>query len=120
MKFMFLVLQDIRLSGRMTEGDWKAFSDECLAYDRRWLKRGKYRVSWALEGPETATTVRVRSGEAIVTDGPFMETKEQVSGVLLLDAEDGEEAEAIAAECPFTRIGAVEMRATVDIERIER
>lgn len=117
MKFMCLVLHDPELSGGMTEEDWKAFSAECLAYDRRWLAAGNYITSAALENASTARTLRVRSGEAFATDGPFMETKEQIAGILLLEARDMAEAVAIATESPFARIGALEVRTVADMER---
>jgi hypothetical protein len=64
-----------------------------------------------LEPPETATTVRVRGGETIVTDGPFVETKEALGGYFLLEADDLDTAIEIASRVPAARIGgAVEVR----------
>ena len=114
MKFMCLVLLDADLARDMTEEDWKRFEAECLAYDRRWLAAGKYLTSSALDPPETARTVRVRGGHAIVTDGPFVETKEHLAGILLLEAVDIAEASRIAAESPFAFIGAMEVRPVMD------
>jgi hypothetical protein len=64
-----------------------------------------------LQLPETATTVRVRDGETLVTDGPFVETKEALGGYFLLDADDLDTAIEIASRVPAARIGgAVEIR----------
>jgi hypothetical protein len=64
-----------------------------------------------LQLPETATTVRVRDGETLVTDGPFVETKEALGGYFLLDAEDLDTAIELAARIPAARMGgAIEVR----------
>jgi hypothetical protein len=58
----------------------------------------------------TATTVRVRDGKTLVTDGPFAETREQLGGYYLIEAKDLDEALAIAARIPSARIGSIEVR----------
>jgi len=73
-------------------------------------KNGKYGASNALHMPDTAATIRVRSGKTMVTDGPFAETKEQIRGYYLIDAKDLDEAIAIAARIPDARVGSVEIR----------
>jgi hypothetical protein len=64
----------------------------------------------ALQPTGTATTVRVRNGKALTTDGPFAETKEQLGGFYLVEARDQKEAEAIAAKIPGARFGSIEVR----------
>jgi hypothetical protein len=64
----------------------------------------------ALQPTGTASTVRVRSGKALSTDGPFAETKEQLAGFYLVEAADQKEAEAIAAKIPGARFGSIEVR----------
>jgi hypothetical protein len=59
---------------------------------------------------ETATTVRVRNGKVSVTDGPFAETKEQLAGFYLIDAQDLDEAIHVAAKIPPARVGSIEVR----------
>jgi hypothetical protein len=67
-----------------------------------------------LEDPASATTVRVEGGETMVTDGPFAETKEAIGGYLVYEAEDLDEAIALAARIPAARLGgAVEVRPTI-------
>jgi hypothetical protein len=64
----------------------------------------------ALQPTGTATTVRVRNGKTLTTDGPFAETKEQLGGFYLIEARDQKEAEAIAAKIPGARFGSIEVR----------
>jgi hypothetical protein len=71
---------------------------------------GKFRTCDALEPTSSATTVRVRSGKTLVTDGPFAETKEQLLGYYHVDARDLDDAIAIAARIPDARVGSVEIR----------
>ena len=75
---------------------------------------GKIGFGAELDSPRTAKTVRVRDGETVVTDGPFAETKEQIGGVVVLDAEDLDEAIAIAARIPVVFTGSVELRPVIE------
>jgi hypothetical protein len=67
-----------------------------------------------LDSPKTAKTVRVRDGETIVTDGPFAETKEQIGGLIEIEAEDLDAAIAIAAQIPVVFRAAVELRPVIE------
>jgi hypothetical protein len=78
--------------------------------DRDLAAAGKYQIADALQPTRTATTVRVRDGKTLVTDGPFAETKEQLAGFYLVDARDLDDAIAIAARIPPAGWGAVEVR----------
>jgi hypothetical protein len=78
--------------------------------------QGKYILAAPLHPVATATSVRVRSGERIVTDGPFAETREALGGFYLIDAKDLDEAIAIAARHPGARVGTVEIRPILEIE----
>jgi hypothetical protein len=82
-------------------GEYRAFGQEFAA---------KIQGGAALKSTRTATTVRVREGKRLTTDGPFAETKEQLAGYYLLDATDLDEALAIAARVPGARYGSVEVR----------
>jgi hypothetical protein len=75
---------------------------------------GKLGFGAELDVPATAKTVRVRGGETLVTDGPFAETKEQIGGVIELEADDLDEAIAIAARIPVVSRAAVELRPVVE------
>ena len=76
-------------------------------------KADKYKTCDALEPTRAATTIRVRAGKTLVTDGPFAETKEQLSGFYLIEAKDVDEAIKIAARIPSARVGSVEVRPTI-------
>jgi hypothetical protein len=78
-------------------------------------KRGVLIAGEPLHGARTATTVQVRGGEAMITDGPFAETVEQLGGYFLLDCEDEAEAVELATRCPMAAEGSVEVRQIMQI-----
>lgn len=110
MKFMCLVILDAELAERMQPADWASMGAESQAYDRSLMDRGVYVHAEALERREAAQTVRVRGGQAMITDGPFMESKEAVAGFILVDVDNAEAALEIARNIPMARLGAVEIR----------
>jgi hypothetical protein len=114
MKYMCLVIIDNSIAESLTEEDWAEINANSLAYDRSLMDRGVYIRAEALHGRETARTVRVRKGDALVTDGPFIEAKEQVAGFILVDVSDAEAAMEIARGIPLAKIGAVEVRPVMD------
>jgi hypothetical protein len=71
---------------------------------------GKYLAGHPLHPPETATSVKVREGKTLLTDGPFAETREHLGGYMLIDVKDLDEALDIAASGPVARVGTVEVR----------
>ena len=72
--------------------------------------KGKFKGANPLQATSTAATVRLRNGQRSVTDGPFAETKEQLAGYILVDANDQDEALAIAARIPIAKTGSIEVR----------
>jgi hypothetical protein len=79
------------------------------------LQANGYKVAGhALQLPQSAMTVKVRDGSMSVTDGPFMEAKEMLGGIVVIDARDLNDAVRIAAGIPYARVGAVEIRPLVD------
>ena len=76
---------------------------------------GHYLAAGPLHPTSTATSVRLREGKRLVTDGPFAETREQLGGYYLVDAKDLDEAIGIAARIPMARKGTVEVRPVIDI-----
>ncbi|WP_406641337.1 YciI family protein [Amycolatopsis sp. WGS_07] len=80
-----------------------AFADECR-------RRGVFVAAHPLRGEHTATTVSVREGKTLITDGPFLETHEHLGGVYVLDCRDLDEALELAALCPMAAVGTVEVR----------
>jgi hypothetical protein len=84
--------------------------NECMACGQGFQKAGLLVAAEALEPVRTAKTVRVRGGKAMVTDGPFAETKELLAGFYLIEAKDFDEALEIAAKIPPAREGSIEVR----------
>jgi hypothetical protein len=76
---------------------------------------GHYRAASPLHPTPTATSVRVREGKRLVTDGPFAETREQLGGYFLIEAKDLDEAIGIAGRIPAARFGTVEIRPVMEI-----
>jgi hypothetical protein len=76
---------------------------------------GQYLATAPLHPTSTATSVRVREGKRLVTDGPFAETREQLGGYFLIEASDLDEAIAIAGRIPMARRGTVEIRPVVEV-----
>jgi hypothetical protein len=71
---------------------------------------GQFKAGDRLKPTSAATTVRVRNGQAVTTDGPFAETREQLGGYYLVEAKNLDEATAIAARIPGARVGSIEVR----------
>jgi len=80
------------------------------AFTQSIIKSGNFKAGDALQPTSTATTVRVRDGKTLTTDGPFAETREQLGGYYLVEAKDLDEALAIAARIPGARVGSIEVR----------
>ncbi|HXQ50583.1 MAG TPA: YciI family protein [Stellaceae bacterium] len=74
------------------------------------IKGGQFKAGDALQPTSTATTVRVRGGKTMTTDGPFAETREQLGGYYLIEAKDLDEAIGIAARIPGAKTGSIEVR----------
>jgi hypothetical protein len=83
---------------------------ECMECGQEMEANGHRVAAEALQPVHTATTVRVREGRVSITDGPFAETKEQLAGFYLIDADDLDEALRIAAKIPPARVGSIEVR----------
>ncbi len=90
---------------------------ECSHYDDKLKETGNFVLGEALELPETAVTVKMRDGLLSTTDGPFMETRDMLGGIVIVEAADLNEAARLAAGHPIARIGAVEVRPLVDFSQ---
>jgi hypothetical protein len=112
MKYMLLIYMDERA---MDEGERaQCFVDSTqLANDL--AAGGQYLGASPLHPVATATTLQLREGKRIVTDGPFAETREQLGGYFLVDARDLDEALSIAARIPAAKVGTVEIRPVVEL-----
>jgi hypothetical protein len=85
------------------------------AYVKDLMARGVFEAADPLHLPGTATTVRVRDDETLITDGPFAETHEQLGGYFILNCKDLDEAIELAALCPMAKLGMVEVRPILEI-----
>ncbi len=112
MKYMLLIYMG---ENAMNEGEREHCYVEStqLAHDLK--ADGKYLSANPLQPVAAATSVRVRDGKPVVTDGPFAETREQLGGYFLIDARDLDEAIGIAARIPGARVGTVEIRPVVEL-----
>ncbi len=103
MKYLCLVYFDEARLGELPDED-------CVAYDTEIRNSGHCIASEALQSVQTATTVRVRDNNMSITDGPFAETQEQLTGFYLIEAQNLDEAIRIAAKIPQARVGSIEVR----------
>jgi len=103
MKYLCLVYLDEKRLDEIPDED-------CVAYDEAIRMSGHCLASEALQSVQAATTVRVREGKLSITDGPFAETKEQLTGFYLIEAKDLNEAVRIAAKIPPAQVGSIEVR----------
>jgi hypothetical protein len=94
----------------MDKAEMSAVMDDFRAFTDAIVKSGNYKGSNRLQPVSTATTVRVRGGRTLTTDGPFAETREQLGGYYLVEAQDLDQAIAIAARIPGAKYGSVEVR----------
>jgi len=94
----------------MSESERGAVLAEYQAFTDDIAKQGQLKAGEALQPTSSASTVRVRDGKALTTDGPFAETREQLGGFYLVSAKHFDEALALAARIPSARVGSIEVR----------
>jgi hypothetical protein len=114
MKYLCLAYEAEATFAAMSLAEWTELRRETLDYVALLEVSGHLLLTNALQSARTAQTLRVRDGKAAVTDGPFIETKEQLGGFFLIEARDMEEAMAIAARWPGARFGDIEVRPVED------
>jgi len=114
MKYLLMIYSDeVERAKNMTPADLEKEMADYYAYSSMVEARTTVVSSEALHDINSATTVRVRDGKTITTDGPFAETKEQLGGFYLLDCKDLDEAIEMAALIPGAKHGSIEIRPTV-------
>ena len=89
--------------------------DDCFDYDDQLRANGHYAVGEALQPPNSAKTVRLKNGKVIITDGPYAETKEQIGGILVLEACDLDHALQLVSQHPGLKFGPWEIRPAGDL-----
>jgi hypothetical protein len=110
MKYACLVYLKESEIDALSQSEWDALNNECIAFGATLDGSGRRLGGEALEPTHTATTVRVRNGKITTTDGPFAETREQLAGFYAIEAKDLDEAIAVAATIPPARYGSIEIR----------
>ena len=110
MKYLLLIYESEASLAGMPEDEQGKIFEEYMDYTRGIRKSGNYIGGEALQAISTATTVRVKNGKTITTDGPFAETREQLGGYYLVEAKDLDEAIKLAAGIPASRTGSIEVR----------
>ncbi len=110
MKYLLSIYMDESGWDNATPEDVQQTMDAYEAFGREVHGKGIYLAGEGLQPTSTATTVRVRDDERLVTDGPFAETKEQLGGFILINARDLNDAIQVASKIPPARLGSVEVR----------
>jgi hypothetical protein len=104
----------------MSESERNAMLDECFSYDDVLKKNGHFAGGEALQSPNTAATLRWKNGKVAVTDGPYAETKEQIGGILMLEARDLNHAIQLMSKHPGVKAGPFEIRPAADLTGMVR
>jgi hypothetical protein len=102
----------------MSQIERETFQDESMANDDELQRSGHLVMAQALQPAATATTIRVRNGKLSATVGPYAETTEQLAGFVLIEARDLNEAIEIAGRIPMARLGGIEVRTEMDLQRV--
>src|SRR6266581_2314134 len=110
MQYLLLIYRNEAKLINMTPADRQAVTAEYGAYTQSIVQSGNFKAGDGLQPTTTATTVRVREGKTLTTDGPFAETREQLGGYYLVEAKDLDTAIALAARIPEAREGSIEVR----------
>ena len=110
MRYMFLIYDQEKKTAEMPESAQHELFQGFAAFDAEVKKAGVLVGGEALQPTATATTVRVRDGKSLKTDGPFAETKEQLGGYYILECKDLDEALSWAAKIPVAKFGSIEIR----------
>jgi hypothetical protein len=114
MKYMLLIYDDEKGWAKLSETERQQAMGEYMQLTQQIKSGGQYVASSQLHPTSAATSVRLRNGKRLATDGPFAETREQLGGYYLIEAKDLDEAIAIAARIPSARSGTIEVRPLVE------
>jgi len=110
MHYLLLIYGNEQHFETLSQSEREKVFSEYMDFSRSIRSSGHYQGGNRLDVVSTATTVRVREGKRLVTDGPFAETKEQLGGYFLVEAKDMDEAIAVAARIPAAKWGSIEVR----------
>lgn len=120
MKFICLGYFDEKKFESLSESERNASIDECLSYDDVLRKNGHFAGGEALQSAHSAATLRWKNGKVSITDGPYAETKEQLGGLLILEARDLQHAIELMSKHPGVKVGPFEIRPAGDLCELVR
>ena len=109
-KYMLLICRDERSWDKLSPAERQKIYADTRELSEELTSRGQYLGGFPLHPSSSATSVRVREGKRVVTDGPFAETREQLGGYMIVDVKDLDEAIAVAGRIPLARTSTVEIR----------
>jgi hypothetical protein len=118
MKYVCLGYMQPSKFENMSESERNAMLDECFAYDDQLRKNGHFTAGEALQPPNTARTLSWNNGKFLVTDGPYAETKEQLGGILVLEARDLNHAIQLMSQHPGVKYSSFEIRPAADLTQM--
>ena len=110
MQYLLLIYRNEAELGAMSAADRQKMTAEYGVFTQSIIQSGNFKAGDGLQPTSTATTVRVRDGKTLTTDGPFAETREQLGGYYLVEAKDLDAALGIAARIPGAKTGSIEVR----------
>lgn len=117
MQYLLLIYEDEASWAKLSQEEGRKIFAEYGEFTQSIIKSGHFRAGEPLKPVATATTVRVKDGKTLTTAGPFAETREQLGGYYLVDAQDLDEAIAIAARIPAARAGSIEIRPIMEMPK---
>jgi hypothetical protein len=110
MQYLLLIYRNEAEQAKMDAAAGQQMRSDYGAFTQSIIQSGNFKAGDALQPTSTATTVRVRDGKTLTTDGPFAETREQLGGYYLVEAKDLDTALEIAARIPGAKVGSIEVR----------
>jgi hypothetical protein len=110
MQYLLMIYRNEAEAKKVDAATSQKMMEEYGAFTQSIIQSGNFKAGDRLQDAHTATTVRVRDGKTLTTDGPFAETREQLGGYYLVEAKDLDAALAIAARIPGARVGSIEVR----------
>jgi hypothetical protein len=120
MKFICLGYADPKLFATTPEKEMHAMMDRCFTYDDHLRANGHFTGGHALQPPDAGMLLRCVNGKVVATDGPFTETKEQIGGILILEARDLNHAVELISRHPGVTFGPWEIRPAADLDEMMR
>ena len=110
MQYLLMIYRNEAEIGGMTAAEHQKVQADYGAFTQSIIQSGNFKAGDGLQPTTTATTIRVRDGKTLTTDGPFAETREQLGGYYLVEAKDLDTALGIAARIPCAKSGSIEVR----------